>query len=322
MNLDTTREEDELFEKILTLNDTAWENRVDKPAILRWLDNFNLQRTSDAKRRERFHALYLLSQFTYFGSRQMRELLKALYRDLYKYPIIEQLRMRHRHTTDFRQLSLLFAQQLRKTRFLGIGNPSESGCHLLYFFRQENNLPKDLFIHAHQIFKRSQPPRKQTLREPSVQHYVFIDDLCGSGDQGTAYSEDIVAEIKRLKPKAKVSYLVLFATSAGKRELEKTQFDNVNSVVELDDTFRVFGKQSRYFAATPRGIDKATMLNICQTYGETLSPSYPLGYKDSQLMLGFHHNTPDNTLPIMWWDNRPIGSWIPIFRRYPKVYSA
>ena len=29
-----------------------------------------------------------------------------------------------------------------------------------------------------------------------------------------------------------------------------------------------------------------------------------LGYRDSQLLIGFQHNTPDNTLPIIWYDEQ------------------
>lgn len=33
-----------------------------------------------------------------------------------------------------------------------------------------------------------------------------------------------------------------------------------------------------------------------------------------------HHNTPDNTLPIIWFDEDK-SMWTPIFRRYNKNYT-
>lgn len=57
---------------------------------------------------------------------------------------------------------------------------------------------------------------------------------------------------------------------------------------------------------------------MCQTYGARLWPAFPLGYRDGQLMIGFHHNTPDNTLPVLWFD-RPNPPWTPMFRRYHKM---
>ena len=139
-----------LQRKIKVLNERVWESRANWPAVLRWLENFDGQTASLEE--ERLHALYLLSQMMYFGAPEIRALLKSMYRDAYRYPIIESLRRAHGDTTDESLIASLFSRELLATRFLGIGNPSESGTHLLYHFRQENNLPKDLFINAHQIF--------------------------------------------------------------------------------------------------------------------------------------------------------------------------
>lgn len=73
-----------LMAKIKTLNETVWERRATDPTITEWLDNF--APPSVAAPDERAHALFLLSNFMYFGDREIRGLLKALYRDLYRYP--------------------------------------------------------------------------------------------------------------------------------------------------------------------------------------------------------------------------------------------
>jgi len=64
-----------LMAKIKTLNETIWERRVTVPAIDEWLQNFAA--TNGPSPGERAHALFLLSNFMYFGSRQIREVLKA-----------------------------------------------------------------------------------------------------------------------------------------------------------------------------------------------------------------------------------------------------
>jgi hypothetical protein len=199
--------------KIKTLNETIWENRATDPAITEWLDNFTP--SSSAGPDEVVHALFLLSNFMYFGDREIRGLLKALYRDVYRYPIVEAIRRAHNDTLDSSIIDPLFTAELHATRFLGVGNPSESGCHLLYYFRQENNLSKDLFIHTHQIFTRRGGSGSVQLRDAAVSRYIFIDDFCGSGKQGSEYSRDVVQDIKKLKPDAFVAYHVLFATAKG-----------------------------------------------------------------------------------------------------------
>jgi hypothetical protein len=309
-----------LMGKIKTLNEAIWENRANEPAIKEWLDNFSASGASGPD--ERMHALFLLSNFMFFGDKQIRGLLRALYRDLYRYPIIRGIRRNNGDTLDGKLIERMYREELSKTRFLGVGNPSESGCHLLYYFRQENNLPKDLFIHTHEIFARSGAGGTSQLRDDGVSRYVFIDDFCGSGKQGTAYSRDLVEDIKRLKPDVSVGYYVLLATQKGINKVRnETKFDPAKAIYELDASFRCFSADSRYFHDKPSEIDPVFSEQMCRTYGQRLmrDPADALGFDDSQLLVGFHHNTPDNTLPIMWFDEPQGAPWKPIFRRYPKL---
>lgn len=328
---------EQLINKLKTLNETIWDGKVKTPNIEAWLENFEDDTVGNAS--ERIHALYLLGQFMFFGDPQIRELLKAMFRDLYKYPVIE--RIRRSDTLDLGQINSQFAEELKRTRFLGVGNPAESGTHLLYFFRQENGLSKNLFIHGYQIFTRkrleSSPRwtlkwlkrilevirgRTFALRYPDVKTYVFIDDLCGSGTQAEEYSTEILEELKRLKPDAYVAYLSLFATTEGLKYIRnRTLFDFADCIFELDDSFRCFEPASRYFQPPVTNIDSVFAKQMCQKYGQRLFSIGPLGYGNSQLLLGLHHNTPDNTLPIFWSDGRNHFHWSPIFKRYPKIYA-
>jgi hypothetical protein len=263
--------------------------------------------------------LFLLSNFLYFGSNQMRELLKAAFRDLYKYPIIERLRKENNDTRNLAFIQNRFDQSLQATRFLGVGNPSESGCHMLYYFRQMNALPKDLFINAHQIFKRDRRSGTRRLASGRVNTYVFLDDFCGSGSQVVEYSKALVEEARELSPRLQIEYHVLFGCRKGVSRVRRSRlFDRVSCLIELDETFTCFGKKSRFFHSAPPQIAKQTAKAICREYGARLCPDFPLGFGNCQLLLGFHHNTPDNTLPVFWWDE-PAPPWEPIFRRYPKL---
>lgn len=305
--------------KIKTLNETVWENRATDPAITEWLENFAPSGTVGSD--QQVHALFLLSNFMFFGDREIRGLLKALYRDVYRYPIIEAIRRTHHDTLDSNVIDPLFKTHLHATRFLGVGNPSESGCHLLYYFRQENILPKDLFVHTHQIFTRRGGNGSVELRDTAISRYIFIDDFCGSGKQGSEYSRDLVEDIKKLKPDAFVAYYVLFATAKGISKIKnETKFDAANAIYELDSSFKCFSADSRYFRNPLPEIDRTFCEHMCRLYGEQMVASeHALGYEDSQLLIGFHHNTPDNTLPIIWFDEPGRLSWDPIFRRYPKL---
>jgi hypothetical protein len=287
--------QDDLRIKIKNLSETVWEGKASEPQLNAWLDNFATS-ANGSKDECTLHALYLLSQFMYFGSRQMRELMRVLFRDLYRYPIVEQIRKANNDTTDMVLISHEFQNALDRTLFLGIGNPSESGYHLLYYFRQENGLPKTRFAHSHEVFQRKRLSKWQmlktllfnrkaryagtlTLRHPNINRYVFIDDFCGSGHQGGEYSKDIVEDIKAFDSAIQISYFVLFGTTAGMDFVRKnTAFDVVHCIYELDDTFRCFSPSSRYFPSPSDEITATFAEQMCRLYGSLLVPEDPLGY--------------------------------------------
>lgn len=122
----------------------------------------------------------------------------------------------------------------------------------------------------------------------------------------------------------RASYFVIFATSCGLDEVRRsTKFDEVEAVFELDDTFRTLEENSRVFRTSDVALDRLAVRATCQKYGHLLWPADPLGYRNGQLLLGFSHNTPDNTLPIFWSGGEEAGkNWVPAFRRYDKIYST
>lgn len=331
----TTPEEtaEYLKKRILVLNARVWEGVLSWPAVENWLKNFTGVVTNEES--ERLHALYWLSQFMYFGGREIRVLLRALYRDLFLLPLIHELKARFPED-DEAVLSARVEEELAKTRFVGVGNPSESGVHLLYFFRQENNLPKTVFVESMRIFRRSRAKkpwwkiwgRDRTLRDPSITRYVFLDDICGSGNTAVDYSEEVIEPLFQLSPSATVSYFCLFASSAGLKTIrEKTKFgERCGAVYEMDESYRCLSEDSRYLVHLPVGIDPGVARRLVEVYGLSVAGhvDHACGYNDSQMLLGCHHNTPDNTLPIMWHDSAAFGGtpWTPIFRRYPKIYGG
>ena len=319
---------DKLLNKVLTYYSSIWQDRRQDGIHQEWLENFK-NSNDDIQESERLNALYLLSKFMYFGNLEVRVLLKSIFRDLFKYKIVSAVRKANRDTTDIRFLNDAFEREMQQTRFLGVGNPSESGVHLLYYFRQENNLSKELFINTHEIFKIVELVENQgesnerkvlntELFNPSVRRYIFIDDFCGSGNQAKEYSKNLVNYIKKIDPTIEVNYLMLFGTESGLKTIKlETDFDNIESVFLIDDSFKCFSDDSRYFNAGYAEITKDLSKALCEKYGKILLPNFPLGYKDGQLLISLFHNTPDNTLPIFWADAQ---NWKPIFKRYNKIY--
>lgn len=314
-----------LLDRITVLNDKLWESRVNRPLVEEWLNNFDGKTGHDVDM-ERLHALYWLSQFLYYGSMEIRVLLRTLFRDLFLVPLIQEIRVSNGGTRDLGVLGPLLAQKISSTRFLGIGNPSESGVHLLYYFRQENSLSKANFLDAGQIIERVALPGGNVTRkiaDESVDQYVFVDDVCGSGQTAIQYSQNLLADLRDCNSNAKFCYYSLFGTKTGidKARQHSLFGDNCSAVIELDDSYRCLSDQSRYLKVVPSGIDVEILKTLALHYGQLICPGHAGGFDDSQMLFGFHHNTPDNTLPIIWGEraNGAQVEWVPAFRRYPKI---
>ncbi|MDE2933837.1 MAG: hypothetical protein OXS47_08210 [Chloroflexota bacterium] len=310
-----------LLEKVKVLNQLLWEGQATRPAVDQWLQNFDGTYTSS--RTERLHALYLLSKFLYFGRAEIRELLKAMFRDLVRQPLTAQAREALADRSNFKRVHQAFLQELNATRFLGLGNPSESAAYILYNFRTTNRLPIEFFPNFYELFSKALNSSDNEWVDTGVRRIIFIDDFCGTGGQAVDLSAKYLPVISQAALNSGVSvetwYLTILGTSSGlDRVRANTDFSYVDSVSELDDSYRSFGPGAQIFSSPPTGVTGSEAEGIATHYGGKLAPAHPLGYENSQLLVGFHHNVPDNSLPIFWFDE-PEPLWSPIFPRVSKL---
>lgn len=308
---------DKYYYKLKIFSETVWDHRISKNKIDDWLSNF--------KEKERESLLFLLTQFIYFSKLQIDNMLVSIYRDFYKYVIVENYRLNNNDTTDISSINNHFNNSKSKSRFIPIGNPSESSSSLLGEFRKTNSIKKDLFIERSELLN---------LTLGDIEHFVFIDDICGSGHQAYNENKKYVSHIKNRFPHSKIHYYSLVGLEEGLEYLNKNRdYDYLESVLRLDKTYKCFSSESRIFKNNEDSINQDDLKEICEYYGIQLYESillrqrydvsqanhHKLGYNDSQLLIGFYHNTPDNTLPIIWY-NEDMITWNPIFPRANKVY--
>lgn len=306
--------------QLMRLNSHAWDGDKKWPEIEQWLNNFTGR--CFQKEEEQLLALHLLTHFIYFGNSTLREMLKACYEEQFIIPLKQEIRKAHSNTTDTNLINCLLNQEINQTLFIGAGNPSESGAHLLYFFRQMNNLSKERFSDFYGAFYKDQSSSELHPHSPSIKRYIFFDDLVASGTQIKGYLKDRLTQIRTSNPSIKLQFMCLFATTTGLEALNTTEMFNgdAHCLFHLDDSYKVFSKKSRNFKSL-RKPSRRKLKKFCQVYSTYLGyeESHKLGYKNSQLMIGFSYNTPDNTLPIFWEKYPPIY-WTPIFARYSKIY--
>ena len=310
---------DSLKGKAKKLSEIIWENRITSLNIDLWLDNFTGECLSEDV--ERLNALYLLTKFLYFGQKEIQELLRAMFRDHFRHRISVKVRSSLPNKDDFHMLHQRFLDELNRTRFFGVGNPAESGSHILYYFRQVNGLPNRIFPSLNQLCSGGLNDPSTQWTHPNVGRLVFIDDFCGR-HQASKFSHQNIPLLRKIALRSSVNvefwYLILVATTDGLEFLrQNSDFDHVESVAELDSSYRTFGDDSQIYRHPPAGVDKREATDMANHYGKSLWSAHPLGYRDSQLLLGFNHNVPDNTLPVIWHDD-PIRPWNAIFPRAPK----
>ena len=311
---------DDLYRKIKSLNELLWEHRVARPVVDQWLRNF--KGDFEGVDIERWHALYLLSKFLFLGRNEVRHLLRAMFVDLVRHPLTLEARTQLKNQDNFDAIYRGFLSRIEGTRFLGLGNPAESGTHILYDFRHMNKIPLRYFVAPHELFTGGLNDPATEWESPAVDRLIFIDDFCGTGTQahniGVKYVPLMREVARRSNTEVKVWYLTLLATTTGLEFLRGSKiFDRVECVSELDSSYRVFDDDSLYYTRPPSEITKIQAEEIARGYGERLQPGSPLGFGDCQLLLGFHHNVPDNTLPIISHE-RPELPWHPVFPRDEK----
>jgi hypothetical protein len=197
-------------------------------------------------------------------------------------------------------LKRLFKNDLHNVIFSGLGNSSAgSGEQFLYRLNQrlmlpQRNFPKDF--------------RQETDNSAAI---VFIDDIVGSGNQATRYYKKNLGSVE-----LDTYYFTLLAYESGLEKIRtETGFKNVITSSILNESHKAFSDNSEIF---PQHLVEKIKA-IAEHYGEKLYPLGPLGYDESQALIVFAHNTPNNTLPIIWAGDHNEKSieypWNPLFER-------
>ncbi len=304
--------------KILTLNENIWKLDLKGERIESWINEFTLSLAEEEREKGKLTLLHLLSQFMYFPIEEFRELLKATFFEYIQYPIFDKLQKKYQDKTP-KDLEKLYKLELRKIKYVSIGNPSESSSLLYYFLRQTVQLDTESFITPWEIFEweKSNP---SSIADNKVTNYYFLDDLCGSGSQVIRKTKNIVEMAHGFNNSIKLNYLTLFSTQEGILKVEESGlFDSAISFYTLPASYKVFSESSRYFSNSEVGeLDESK--DMIERIGLKLYKKHPLGYNNTQLLLAFFYNTPNNTLPIFWKEQKQFFS-DPIFKRFEKNYG-
>jgi len=190
-------------------------------------------------------------------------------------------------------------QRVKRVWFFGMGEASKSGHMLLYRYRAVNGLSashfKDLRVLPAFVAK-------------NIRILAFVDDFIGTGQQVTRFWNEELKGQHGIE-KAELYCLVLFAFQRAIEHIHAETPLRVICVEQLDKRDRVFSSECTIFGNEE---ERVRAEEICRRHGEVLCPQHPLGYDDSQALIAFDYQTPNNSLPILWSSAK---TWIPIFSR-------
>jgi len=177
---------------------------------------------------------------------------------------------------------------------------------------------------------------KKALREMNVegedkfQHVVLVDDFTGSGytllrEENGVFDGKLIKVKDRLNecrekgsvaPDAKVSILIYIASATAERcvreHLTRAGLDWSLTVVQsIPDSCRV----------TDPAMEALARAYSDPTSNDVHKGDATLGYRDSRLPLVLSHNTPNNSIALLWGDTSERGGSQPryaLFTRYER----
>lgn len=154
---------------------------------------------------------------------------------------------------------------------------------------------------------------------------IFIDDFSGSGKQFNNYYKTFVKpQIQSATGIESLFFLTLFYQPKAKSTIQSAN-PEINIVGNVK--YPIFLTNRSVFGSRDSMLP---IRNFCYFYGEHLfsvydkkrkmNIEYPLGFDNSQALIIFAYNPPNNTLPIIWSSK----NWKPLYPRIPeyKIFEA
>lgn len=150
---------------------------------------------------------------------------------------------------------------------------------------------------------------------------VIVDDFAGTGNS-------IIEFYNQIKTNLPTNHTV-YALTIVYMEKAKIKLEKNNIIVVGNERMPAFSSRGSVFGYYPKMI---AIREFCFKYGNMLYPEqrykekktahHPLGYLNTQALVGFDHSIPNNSLPILWADCKMKGEneyWTPLFPRRGNI---
>ncbi len=266
------------YQDIIETVCARFENIISPLDVLAWLDNFE---ESDKKK-----ALIVLNSFEFFS-------IKSIIKE-FNHGLLNIL-------SDLPPITSIY--------LIPLGKIGKSGVAMAYYLKKTpafSNNKRIEFIEENNF---------SALTDGCG--IVIVDDFAGTGNS-------IIEFYNQFKTNLPDNHTVYALTTVymGKA---KINLEKSNIRVIGNERMPAFASRGSVFGYYPKMI---AIRDFCFRYGNMLYPEHkykekktaqhPLGYLNTQALIGFDHSIPNNTLPILWADCKIKGTneyWVPLFPR-------
>jgi len=265
-----------------------------------WLEQFG----DDVNQRLAFK---LLNNIQFNDENFVREKMKVLYKSILRDSTNKGLARSIQGTT-------------RNVFVSYIDDEGKSGQHFIYLFSQENNIYRYNSVNPTKIIEKL----TAYLQENQVRGYqcavVFIDDFIGTGESASKNFAGVLEQFDEKLPDWQdlclIYYGAIVGFQGGADRIEQATEGRVRVFMmeEFTEEKKAFSPANNNIFDNHDEIQRAK--GLCEYIGRSLRKSHPLGWQNSQALIVFEHNAPNNTLPVFYASGTHEGKeWRPLFPR-------
>lgn len=294
----------QIFKKLIEKDRHHWKKFGTPEDIFKWLSNF-------LNKNEILFALILADKILYYNINEVRYLWRLILTNRIKRYLFDDI-FGEDYSGTSKDINNRFIDFIKnKCIFIGFGEINKSGPHMIYTFQQAVSSlieKKDIYFLEYSIFLSS----KMDLSDKKV--ILFLDDFIGTGNQAVKEwnKKIIISNNYKDNPHISFLYTALTGFSKGVENIEDhTGMKVILGTPPMDDNFRCFSNSSLIYE---NALERKEAEKIMESAGKMLY-EYPLGYEKDQAAVAFDHNTPNNSLPVIWKKGAD-KSWYPLFERF------
>jgi hypothetical protein len=248
---------------------------------------------------------YLLDNLCFRSRDQFFSMLDALFLDLPAYPSAAgkggQLvaRLQANPTANA-------PEAIRLAPVIGPASPpTKSGPYILRLAQRRYGIRSGWLAWPHLL-----------AQEQHLSDIIFVDDFCGTGKQFVEFAESIqLEELHAQRAHVGITYLVAAAHEKGIQHINETlPFVRVKCAERLGAITSVLEDKcfARYDIAGFQELVIEKHDRVVKQCGLPSKGKFAKGFGELGLAYAFAHATPNNTLPIFWFET---DEWTPLLER-------